>query len=978
MPRGGDKREKQTRFNLVTGQDSYSSQTASNPSTSRKLQSWIPSLAGDLVRELADPLYLNSLGSPIGFLFEYDRVNPDGSITRLFFCATSTQLFQKVANSWSAITLPYPSGIPSNTGLIGYPQAVVTNNLLQLSDGAVTWLFDGTTWVIAGLPIPQVAPSIAPTATTGQNITTIVRRSGLVTVTIAAPLSIVTGTIPYPIALTIAGTTDTSLSGTFIATPVTATVFTYPQTGLVDTSDSTGTADWAHLTVTTNKYYWVSFLDQTTGRGLAQSDVSPISVGSGTVSGQVEVVRPRFGQATLNNNSNTVTLNAGGGGGGGQTNETKAPTGFTNPDPSLLGNTYNSPGNAFDGNPATSSNGVAQTALNGPSVTASCRWGSWSPASGNYSALTLYITSSGSASAPGLNGAGQSEASVQYSLDGGGTWHTLWDIQGFDNTPGSQPGSTNAIPLPPGIPLSNILVRSFCAVSPNVTNFGTRTMTAQAQIIEISTIGTLSGSSGGSGSGGAFVPSDVGQTLYINGTNVGAIASVPNGSTAILVNTWAGSNITGNYLVAPARATHWVLYASESENSQVGFQLAIVPITTMFYVDSSPFVGASASLYNPIERPVRNDPPVASKIQTLHKSRVFRRRESNPRFFNYTANEEVAGNLNGSPQECTPGTDPNTLSDIVNEDPLNDSSAIIRAMSSHGDPLYLGSEKNITPLYGQSIDSFQLSNIIAFQVGVAGRYAMTSTPHGLVFVSYDKKVYLYPSQYPPGLAGGDATQYLIELSRPLRPTFEQMLSSDLDNIRIVFYNYGRRNWLVLAYQDKSNVYHTWVYDFEVQSWFELQRGVVSLAVFEVNPGDKVLVGGDATGQVYVLDDLTGNFTSSAALPVATFRPALIDWGKPDHYHVFRYVEFEVDNVNLGLQSIAINYYLDPVNVDALPAPDGTLTLTQVRGSNFFRGFVKGGALCYRMMLEIVAQSDTNAGRLRGLNIVADEAASLIF
>jgi hypothetical protein len=977
MPRGGDKREKLTRFNLVTGTDQYSSQTAQNPSTSRKLQSFIPSLAGDLVRESADPLYLNSLGSAIGFLFEYDRVNPDGSVTRFFFCATATQLFQKVSNVWSAITLPYPDGTTSNVRLSGYPQAVVANNLMQLSDGAVTWLFDGSVWVLAGLPIPQSAPSILPTSTTAQNITSIQRRSGIVTVNIASPLSIVTGTIPYPIALKIAGTVDPSLSGTFIATPITATSFSYQQIGLADTNDNTGTADWAHLTVTTNKYYWVAFLDQTTGRGLAQSDASPSSPGSGTLGGTtVEVVHPRFGKVNLNNGSNIVTFGTGGGGGG-QTNETKAPTGFTNPE--FGGDiAFTGPGNAFDGDPNTAATASCFSVLNGSSPQFDCVWGTWAAASGNYLSLSLTVISSAFASAPGLNGAGDSEVTLQYSVNNGASWTTILHGEGTDNASGGWSKTTSVISLPPGIPLSNIQVRAIGFTTPNLTNFGTRTVTAQMSIFEIFTTGTLSGTSGGSGSGGTFTPFDVGQTLYINGVNVGTIASIPNASTAILTNVWNGGTLTGDYLVAPTRATHWVLYASESENSQIGFQLAIIPVTTMFYVDSSPFVGNNANLYNVIERPVRNDPPIASKIQTLHKNRIFRRRETNPRFFNYTAYEEVLGNLNGSPQECTPGTDPNTVSDIVNEDPLNDDSVAVRALCSHGDPLYLGSEKNIVPLYGQSLDSFSLSNIIAFRVGVAGRHAMVSTPHGLAFVSYDKKVYLYPSQYPPGLAGGDATQYLIELSRPLRPTFEQMLSSDLDNIRLVFYNYGRRNWLVLAYQDNANVYHTWVYDFEVQSWFELQRGVTSLAVFEVNPGDRVLVGGDVTGQAYVLDDLTGNFTTASNLPVATFRPALIDWGKPDHYHVFRYVEFEVDNVNLGAQSISINYYFDPVNVDSLPAPDGTLTLTQVRGSNFFRGFVKGGALCYRMMLEIIAASDQNAGRIRGLNIVADEASSLIF
>src|ERR1035437_8524635 len=149
--RGDGKREKFQRFNLVTGEDDYSSQTASNPTTSRRLQSLIPSLAGDLRREKPNPLYLANLGSAVGWLFEYDRIDVVGgtaSVRRFFFAATSTVLYLNVGGAWVVQNLPLASGVSSVTSLVNYPQGTVTNNLMHMSDGVTCWLFDGTTWVL--------------------------------------------------------------------------------------------------------------------------------------------------------------------------------------------------------------------------------------------------------------------------------------------------------------------------------------------------------------------------------------------------------------------------------------------------------------------------------------------------------------------------------------------------------------------------------------------------------------------------------------------------------------------------------------------------------------------------------------------------------------------------------------------------------------------------------------------------------------
>jgi len=109
------------------------------------------------------------------------------------------------------------------------------------------------------------------------------------------------------------------------------------------------------------------------------------------------------------------------------------------------------------------------------------------------------------------------------------------------------------------------------------------------------------------------------------------------------------------------------------------------------------------------------------------------------------------------------------------------------------------------------------------------------------------------------------------------------------------------------------------------------------------------------------------------------RTALIDFKKPEIYHVFRAIEFEVDSAALA-NSITVNYYLDPINADSPGIPKKINMLPVDVGSNLFRGFPDdndGGTLCRRLMIEISVASDTNSGAIRGLHVIADPAAGLI-
>jgi hypothetical protein len=488
------------------------------------------------------------------------------------------------------------------------------------------------------------------------------------------------------------------------------------------------------------------------------------------------------------------------------------------------------------------------------------------------------------------------------------------------------------------------------------------------------------------GVGTNFLSSQVGMNLYINGTLIGTIDTVVS-STGITLHSNALSTVAGgSVLIAPKRATHLHIYKSESDGSKLGKFAGKLAVTANppNYTDNSPFENQPNSTILDINRPIRNDPPVASRVMEPHKYRLWRRRDASgkvndfasilPNRIVYSANEEVASGTNGSPQESYPGADSNTLSDIINEFLFPKTALKVRALKSHNDALYFGTEKEVLPLWGDTINEFGFSQVSAIDGGVISAWGMESLSHGLAIFSYDRKLYIYPpvspiySVTPQDL---NVTDQLIEIGRPMRNNFLAIKASDQDNVRILKYRYNSRDWLVVCFQDTNSIYHTHVYDFEIKGWYELQRGFVSLGVFETSPGVKILVGGGTDGKVYVVDDITGSIAPNTTYPIGLFRTSLIDFGKPFMLHEPVSFEIEVSNPDLMDKTTTVNFYLDPSDADS-PGDPIALSMSAVQGfPNIYRGYFAAadgapGVMCRRLMIELNLNSDTITGTFRGL------------
>jgi hypothetical protein len=844
------------RISLITGEDTYSSPTSQPPTSSRRLKSFIPSLNGELAREKANPLFATGAGGKILSLFEFDFNNPDGTVTRHFYAATATTLYEYTAGVLNAVTLPFPSG----SSLADAPVFQTINNTLHMADGVNSWIFDGTTWLLEGFPLPLSSVTVSPQPT---------------------PPVFTVAAAGVPGAGRAAGVTTFTLT--------TAHNFDIGQYVIVSGVVAVGLAILAPALGAVR-----DALGQTSGITTA----APHGLNSGVYVDIVGVT-----DATFNATQALITV-----------------TGATT-------FSYINAGAAG----ATSGNGTVSQTFNGRFTITGL------PAPTQFS-----ITQTGY-----VNDTGGGGTATQQSFSAT-TNRYYWKTYA-DHTDGRiHESSSSPISVPTGA-LTNqtVLIRP-----------------------DPGSVACASGSRDIVGVNTAFTSAMIGMSINIAaGTVIGKISSVSSPTTLKVAVAPLVTLPNAYYTITPARATHWHLYASETENSKIGQYLAAIPATLFLYLDQSPFLGDPNSLIAPVFRPLRNDPPVGSRLMEVYKDRTFRCRNTRPNFMFFSAGGEVSSGLNGSQYESYPGTDSNTLSDIINEDSYPVPSNRIRTLLSHGDALYVATEDQCLPWYGEDISDFAFSQVAAFNVGFAGRHAATSNSHGLVFMSYDKKLYLFPNLYAFSYIPKDVeiTEQLIELGKPMRTTFEAILSSDIDNVRVLTYQYGRRDWIVVSYQDNTNTYRTWVYDFETKSWFELAVGYTAIEAFEITAGNIILVGGKADGTVHVIDDLTGTYSMTGTYPQAIWRTALQDFGTFGQNHLFEKLDFEISNAAMKAD-ITVNIYFDPADVDNPTSPQ-KLTLRQVKGTNKYRGQLPSKPATFnRVMVELIIASSTNYGTIRTIKL----------
>jgi len=686
-------RETQQKWNLLgSGEDSYAGQNAQDPRTSRKMQGWIPQDDGQLHRELPEPLYLpTTLSGPVCALAEFDQNNGSGGINRFYFAAARTDFitgtktcnfYQNVAGAWSAVAAV---GV-----LADAPMCAQQQNNFFLADGASNFLFNGTTWVKDGLAIPLNKAAI----NTANGASTVLFGTAGVTVYFYPHNNIFAGAVSlnYP-------TTTGSASATATKTSAggCSILFNPPQFN--------GTTD---------------------------PNVQPLEWATLSSAGAITGYTVPWAGAT-------------------QPYEMSVVCDLQIPTPGSYTIAMNHDDGAFFGFSAGASKGGAPTLIAGPKVNI---WQSQTAIkgypilggtnkSGNWNdAFTVNFPNADTYSLEINYAQWQNEQQLVFLMNGTTPLPTTSANPGtinavigryywFTNSDQTTGRVTESSSSPIG------------SLSGPLTGANVKVYQQSGLFTSSSSSTSVTGAASTDNPGPTLPNLDstmAGQSLYINGTLIGVIASV-SGNNITLVANGLATIAGGRAVICDAKCTHWNIYASESDGSKIGQLLASVPVTqnlaTTPFTDSSPFLDDATNTFLPVFRPVRNDAPPPSKILTVHKVRQFRRREATPNFFNFTANEEVTSGNNGDPTQCVPGANAKTVSDMVNEVSFPDQSARLRGLISHMDALYMFSEKQCYPLYGQSVDDFAISQVVAFALGLAGRFAAKSTPNGLAFVSYD-------------------------------------------------------------------------------------------------------------------------------------------------------------------------------------------------------------------------------------------------
>lgn len=1029
-------RTSEQRWDLLgAGQNSYAGQNAQDPRTSRLIRSWIPVDDGQLHRELPEPAYAsNTLSGPICAIAEFDQNDGHGHVNRFYFCAARTDFtvgtktcnfYQLIAGAWVVI-----SAVGT---LADAPMCATQENNFFLADGVSNWLFNGTLWVPSGINFPLNPVAISTSTGTAQ---VYLDSSGVsLAFYSGAPFNGAVS-LQYP-AGTPAATASATSGASLLFNPLSSqfgnsgaaplywatldntngsiTGYTQPWSGATTAFQMTASCK---LIIPVEGSYTIALNHDDGaffgfGNGV-NTGLAP-TLTSGGPTNVFQNLTPTNGYPTMAGNNNsapgspwqeTIVVNFPKADTypleldfvnwqhGAQltftiVQTTKSGTGAA-PNPNPFFNSNSNPGQIsavvgryYWSTNADQTNGVATESSSSPigSVTGPITGGSVKV----YQQPGLFTSSSSSPTVTGSNST-DNPGPISPALNGTMAGQTLY-------INGTKIGTIAAVGAGTSLPLTAVSAPVLTTLASGaVVNLATYTgtITGGKNNGLANTIQSVTGFVNSANNvTNAFVYSSTATTLVIaNASSVAethaATATSPSNSLTLTGNGLATVS-NGRAVICDARCTHWNVYASESDGSKIGQYLFSVPVTQNLtstpYADSSPFLDSPSNTFLPVFRPVRNDVPVASKILTVHKTRQWRRQETSPNFFAFTANEEVTAGNNGDPAQCLPGSNINTVSDMVNVVSYPDQSARLRGLVPHLDSLYMFSEKQCYPLYGASVDDFAISQSVAFALGLAGRFAAKSTTNGLAFLSYDKRAFLYPtSLYSSYLAqGGAASSALVEIGKPIRNVLAKIPAGRLDEVVSEWYHFGIRDWWVLSFPVSAvaNTYQTWVYDFMGKGWFQLQRGFSSVAMLEVSEGALVLVGGGPDGNSYVADDQTGTYSTAGTLPAATWQPALIDFNNPDTAHVFRRLELEFDSAALA-KTIQLTVWLDPLDVNN-PGAGRTLHLRPAMGANRYTAHLtdQGGAVCQRMLLQVVAPANTISGVIRGIKLYADTAPGFL-
>lgn len=508
---------------------------------------------------------------------------------------------------------------------------------------------------------------------------------------------------------------------------------------------------------------------------------------------------------------------------------------------------YTNPNNAVDGNTATFAH------ANG-SHTHTYFGSVWTFPATTTSLNSLQINVLSSVPTLNDNGAANTgrSAGIFYSFDGGTTWLTLYDVAQRNQ-------KWDAIQVPTGTTISNIQVMAFMdshddmthnvyevnlqgfAAGSGTINLITPTGRQYFQIFGNTTkqhFSDLSPVSTGTGpiSGGA-VPL----------TNI-AVSSDPQVNIVVLLATADGGDQTTLYFVGQVQNGVTTFTDTLSEPNLI---LGNIYQQTDVNGDDIGVVG--------------NKIPPNGLFPTIHKGRMFM---ANGQFLSYSksVNEVTTstGIIAGRYEECWPPT---------NQIDTSPGAENIRGLLSDGYSLYIGTERHVRRLLGDSAVDFNIPNVLFAEAGVLNQNVWQivfteGTPIGAMWLTPDFRI-----------LESDFNTYR-DVGVDVQGTLNRINPANAQNCWAQFVGYGPYNFYVLAVVTDGNTTPDTmlVYDLHRHQWYTFTFPFNALsAIFYVSlSGIPRWLVVDPAGNFYFIDQTQVMDTKSASSIVSTLQTSWLD------------------------------------------------------------------------------------------------------
>ena len=448
-------------------------------------------------------------------------------------------------------------------------------------------------------------------------------------------------------------------------------------------------------------------------------------------------------------------------------------------------------------------------------------------------------------------------------------------------------------------------------------------------------------------------------------------------------------------LTAPAGITHWSAYMSEADGASSRRRVATTVLATTT-VDISAFPAAS----DPKE-PTRNDPPPASPVMAVWKNRALLRDETDPRRAWFTSFGEVDSLTNGAGAESASGNGSNSVSDLTNEF-LFPTKTIGYVEHENLMFIFTGKTGHVIMGTGGVLDALGNRDLFSgrqFTKGLAATRAIASTPHGLIWMTPGRQVFLWP--------GGDV---IIDIGFHIQEQLDEIPEADLADVTFKWWDGNGKEWLLITLktadaEDLTGTAANRILGYDLSrplneqtpgQWFEW-KDVTATVIGEYTDGDqKFLLAGDDSGDVYQLDTICdpAHLNRSMILgetylgssiqnnPAAKMRTGLM-LPNSDSEAVGLYISFVRGTQDGPSTSVGSNPTLlsaiDPI--DPGTTPTVTITPGSAKNSGEFEAWllpetsgVEGGALARQFLFQAdYAAGSSNNGEADGRTTVALEA-----